>query len=61
MVKPAGSLVAKTEARLSRAGIARRDADSPFWEPGPWAEVFSRMEGRKTKRPRERASALQPR
>ena len=52
--------MAKTEAASSARASPAAKWDSPFWEPGPWAEVFSRMEGRKTKRPRERASALQP-
>ena len=44
MVKPAGSLVAKTEAASSARASPAAKWDSPFWEPGPWAEVFSRME-----------------
>jgi hypothetical protein len=52
--------VAKTEAASSARASPAAKWDSPFWEPGPWAAVFWRMEGRKTKRPRERASALQP-
>ena len=52
--------MAKTEAASSARASPAAKWDSPFWEPGPWAAVFSRMEGRKTKRPRERASALQP-